>query len=229
MKKEQIRMGTKKYLNFFENALLAMAIHRIILDEQGRVVDSVFIEVNEACAKHMGSKIADILGRNITEAIPSIEDTPLLETLEKVALTGEPARFKQYLAPLMKHFVIDVYRIDENTVVTVLQDITEQKKTDEQRETLELLHRTLFEAANDTIFLMRGDRIIDCNTKTEEMFGYAREEILQKKPYDLSPLLQPDGSNSKLKASQLIKAASSKGAQFFQWQHLKKDGTVFDA
>ncbi|MDG6244649.1 MAG: PAS domain S-box protein [Methanolobus sp.] len=124
-------MGNNKYLSAFENALMDMAIHRLIVDEKGRAVDSVFLEVNEAFAKHMGSRIADIAGSKITEVIPDINDTPLIETLGKVALTGEPARFEQYLTSLMKHFLIDAYRIDEDTVVTVLQDITEHKKTED--------------------------------------------------------------------------------------------------
>ncbi|WP_407355984.1 PAS domain S-box protein [Methanolobus sp. WCC5] len=123
-------MGYKKDLNIFENALVDMAIHRILPDEHGKTVDSVILEVNEAFAKHMGLNAVDIVGNKFSEVIPGIKDTPLIETLKQVALTGEPARFEQYFTSLTKHFIIDVYGIDQETVVTVLQDITDHKKTE---------------------------------------------------------------------------------------------------
>jgi two-component system CheB/CheR fusion protein len=161
-------MGNKKYLNAFENVLIDMAIHRVILDEQGKAVDSVFLEVNEAFAKNIGLKVADIVRSKITEVIPSIADTFVLESLGKVAHTGKPDRIEQYIELSKKYFIIDVYRIDKDTVVTILQDITEQKQAEEQTKTSELRYRTLFENANDTIFLMRGDKIIDCIQKQKK-------------------------------------------------------------
>ncbi|MBW1678202.1 MAG: PAS domain S-box protein [Deltaproteobacteria bacterium] len=77
--------------------------------------------------------------------------------------------------------------------------------------------RAAFENANDAIFLMREDRYIDCNPKTEEIFGCNREEIL------------PDGRKSKEKALEKVNAALSGNPQFFEWKHKRLDGTLFDA
>ncbi len=93
----------------------------------------------------------------------------------------------------------------------------------------ERFFRSVFENANDAIFLMDHDTFIDCNRKTEEMFGCNCEDILQRKPHEFSPERQPDGTDSKKKALKYMRAASSGTPQFFEWQHRRLNGSLFDA
>lgn len=90
-------------------------------------------------------------------------------------------------------------------------------------------HRLLFEEANDTILIMRGDRIVDCNTKATEMFGYEREEFIGKRPHDFSPDIQPNGQTSEEMAHENLGATLRTGeSQYLEWRHFHKDKTVFD-
>lgn len=91
-------------------------------------------------------------------------------------------------------------------------------------------YRILFESSRDAIMLLDREGYIDCNNAAFEIFGCtSKDQFLAKHPSELSPPKQPDGRDSYSAAQEYIESACLEGVRFFEFDHLRKDGTIFTA
>nr|MBN1230116.1 PAS domain S-box protein [Anaerolineae bacterium] len=114
-------------------------------------------------------------------------------------------------------------------MVSTIEDVTARVRTEEMLQASETKYRNLFEQANDAIFIIDGDKFMDCNHTTLALFGCTREQILGQSPVRFSPDIQPDGRASEESAHEKLRQAYAGTPQCFMWQHTKYDGTPFDA
>jgi len=93
----------------------------------------------------------------------------------------------------------------------------------------EAKYHALFEASNDAVLIMDMEEFIECNNQTLKIFGCTRKDIIGQSPLKFSPPTQPDGSLSQESAAKKINAAFHGEHQLFYWQHVRLDGSTFDA
>ncbi len=100
--------------------------------------------------------------------------------------------------------------------------------SDKKLATSNAKYRTLFESANEAIFLVNLEHIIDCNLKALTMFNCNKEDIIGHDINEFSPPFQKDGSPSRDTLMQKVRATLENKQQIFEWQCTRHDGFIFD-
>ncbi len=119
--------------------------------------------------------------------------------------------------------------LEDGSQLMTYEDISRQARTEKALQESEVKYRTLFESAEEAIFLTKGERFLECNNRTLDLFGCAQEQIIGRTPWDFSPPRQPDGKKSQAMARNYIGAALGGTPQIFEWKHSRLDGDEFDA
>ncbi len=116
----------------------------------------------------------------------------------------------------LKPLIID----NKKRVLAVVRDITERRKVEHALKESELKYRTIFNSANDAIFIHDFDtgKIIDVNDKAAQMFGYTKDELINSNNLKIST------------ADQLARFTELNVSQSYEdiWRKTIKDNLIFD-
>ena len=222
---ERLRASEEKFSKVFFESPNSITVTTL---KAGRL-----IEVNEGFLRIFGYTRKEVIGKTTQELglwkNPDERKAMIKELVEKgrvqsmeIGLFNKNGRV---ITCLISGAVIELD--GKPHLITVTRDITERKMANIALRESENRYRALFENASDAIFLMRGDLFIACNPKTLEIFGATREQIINHTPFDVSPPTQPDGRDSMESAREKIDKAYKGIPQFFEWEHIKADGTSF--
>jgi len=112
--------------------------------------------------------------------------------------------------------------------IETMRDMTRMKESQEALIQSESRYRKLFGSIRDAIILMDEDVFIDCNPGALKLFDSTREELRGKHFHECSPLLQPNGEDSRKMSMEKINRAKTGKYQFLEWQLCKSEGTLLD-
>lgn len=121
---------------------------------------------------------------------------------------------------------------DEEFILLAIEDITERKQLEKEKDTSNNRYHSLFSESRDAIMTLEPPtwRFTDGNPATLKMFKAKNQaEFLACEPWRLSPKRQPDGRLSSEKAKEMIGIAMKKGSNFFEWVHKRLNGEEFFA
>jgi PAS domain S-box-containing protein len=181
-----LQHSEERHRRIFEHSISAIATHQIVLDASGRPVDYIFLNANPAFEVHTPLRVADILGRRVTEILPGIEQAPFIEIYGKVVMTGEAVSFEQYCEPLKRFYFINAYRLSDGIFASVFTDITARKQADERiRQESSKLAAMISGMEEGVVFADASDTVVEVNPYFVEFVNVPREELIGRSLWDL--------------------------------------------
>lgn len=218
------RTAELRELQKLDNMILEFSpVALLLYDRELRVV-----RVSSAFEVITGYSPREVTGRTPREFMPPSERTEgIVERLEKVREEGissgpievEPSpRSNRYI----EERVVPVLGSQNGVshILVILQDVTEQKKALEALKKSEERFRTLFEMANDGIFILdMNGNILDVNRTAYSRLGYTKEEMLSM---NIAQLTTPRFS---ARVAGRVERVRREGQAVFESSHIGKDGT----
>ncbi len=176
--KEMMCASEEKYREIFNSMGEAIQLCELVLDEEGRPVDNIILDVNPAYEKHSGIRREQIVGRRIKEVLPIVEQV-WLDRYGEVVRKGLEMHFEEYNSSLDKWFKVFASPISGNRFAVVFTDITERKEAEEAIYQSEQHYRLLFETMNQGVVYQAADgKIISMNPAAERILGKTAAEFL---------------------------------------------------
>jgi len=169
----QLLQNKSSYAQLVDSMLNGYAVNEIILDYKHEPIDYRFLEVNDSFEELMGLRREDVIGKNISEAIPSI-DKSWISLCADVALNQKDICTEYYSTTLDRHYHVRIQSQEKGIFITIFNDITSLKLAHEEVQQQKKSYETLFNSVR--VGLIRTSinegKILKANPACAEMFGF---------------------------------------------------------
>jgi len=134
--REALQQSEAKFSSLFESMIEGVAIHEVVYDSDGKPIDYLILDVNPAYKHHTGIDLQGARGKRASE-VYGLNPPPLLAEFGQVAKDGQPCTIESYVEGMNKYFRVSVFSPRRGFFATVFEDITAQKRNEEERRRLE--------------------------------------------------------------------------------------------
>ena len=179
----EVKESREKYRLLFQNMIDGFAYCRMIFNEKNIPIDFEYLEINDAFERLTGLKREAVVGKRVTEAIPSIKSAnpELLEIYGRVALTSKEEKFEVFFKPLNLWLSISVYCPMKGFFAAVFEDITDRKKAEGSLLESEERFSKAFHVNPTAMAIASVDgKMVDINGAYERLLGFSRDEVIGK-------------------------------------------------
>ena len=165
------------YRTLFHVMINGFAVHEIICDENGIPCNYRFLEVNPAFERMTGLCREEIIGKTVLDILPDTEPA-WIGRYGKVALTGSTEHFEDYSKEMDKYFEVTVYQNARAQFTSIMADVTERKRAEEETAFKNVILSTQQETSQDGILIVNETgKILSYNQRFIEIWNIPEEVI----------------------------------------------------
>lgn len=173
------------------------------------VSDFRFEGVNELAREFLGRHREDIVGRTLTELLPGVEGTGLIEQFEAAMASGGPVTLDDVALTLPdlggeRRLDIRGIRVGESLSM-VWRDVTDRRTEEEALAASEEKYRLLAENAADVVVRQQGGVIAWVSPSVREALGWAPEEWIG---HGMDEFIHPDNLEGRFEDNAVSQAGA---------------------
>ncbi len=224
---QAFRSDPKQVAAFFSKMLNGLEYGKVITDKNGKPIDYIYLDVNDAFERATGIKKTKILGKKATEILREEKDHEgWIALYGHTAITGEPTMFEKYSQLANKWFHVSVYSPQKGEFVSIFEDITTRKEAEQALERSEQRWATTLASIGDAVIATDAEgKITFMNRIALELTGYTFNEANQMK---LPEVFHTLNNKNRLKADNPITRVLEKEHEIGLANEsilIRKDGT----
>lgn len=120
----------EKFALLFNNVMEGVAIHSYVFDDDGKIIDYLYENVNPAFERILDLKKEDVLGKSTTEVL-KVKEPPYLKEYAGL-VKNKSYQFDVFFEPLQRYFSVSAVSLGKDSFATIFFDITCNKQTEEK-------------------------------------------------------------------------------------------------
>ncbi|MGM0497094.1 MAG: PAS domain S-box protein [Bacteroidota bacterium] len=240
-KYESIRVAITDITDHKEKEKISRQLNAIVNSSDDAIIsvskDKKITSWNTGAENIYGYKAEEVIGRGPGFLLPETREGEIDNYLDKV-FQGEGLSHFETTRKTKSGKILDIslsvspIKDERENIIgaaTIGRDVTQQKNQERLLRESEEKYRTIFEQSGEGLFVIKDNRIQNCNKQAARLFGYEKGKLIGTDPsIDLSPEKQPDGNESKNAGRRHLEKALKGEVQQFYWKHKTKDGELID-